>query len=102
MMVRAAGWLYRKLGGPRYFLAYLAFEVGSALTIALGTVGIFSLYQRLTETEFWTIVGFSCGCVLVALSAGFKKIRRSSEPLRGWMTSDQGERGAAEAWRTAV
>ena len=82
MTVRAARWLYRKLGGGQYFLAYLGFEVLSALTIALGTVGIFSLYQSLTETEFWTIVVFSWACVLVALTAGIKKIRRSSEPKK--------------------
>src|SRR5919199_2765793 len=102
MIVRAAGWLYRKLGGSRYFLAYLAFEVLSALTIALGTVGIFSLYQRVTDTQFWSIVAFSCACVLVALMAGVKKIRRSSQPLRDWIAGGRGEHGAAAAWRSAV
>jgi adenylate cyclase len=101
MLVRAAGWLYRRLG-PRYFAAYLAWELFSALFVALGTVGIFSLYQRLTDDQLRTIVLFSCATVLVALGAGFTKIRRSSRPLREWVEGERGERGAPEAWRTAV
>ena len=101
MLVSAAGWLYRKLGS-RYFLAYLAFELLSALTIALGTVGIFSLYQDLSDSQFHTIVLFSWGAVIVALAAGFKKIRRSSRPLREWVEGERGRAGAPEAWRTAV
>src|SRR5918912_1449764 len=102
MIVRAAGWLYRKLGGSRYFLAYLAFEVSTALLIALGTVGIFSLYQSITDAQFRVLVGFSWVCVLVALFAGVKKIRRSSRPLLDWIQRGRTERGAAEAWRAAV
>jgi class 3 adenylate cyclase len=101
MLVRFAGWLYRKLG-PRYFLAYLGWELFSALFIALGTVGIFSLYQDVSDDELWTIVLFSWGAVLLALAAGFKKIRRSSRPLREWVEGERGRDGAAEAWRTAV
>src|SRR5215210_5858834 len=101
MLVKAAGWLYRKLG-PRYFLAYLGWELFSALFIALGTVGIFSLYQRLSEDQLWTIVLFSWGTVVLALAAGFKKVRRSSGPLREWVEGSRGRDGAAEAWRTAV
>jgi hypothetical protein len=44
MIVLFARWAYRKLG-PRYLYAYIAFEFVSALTVTLGTVGIFSLYQ---------------------------------------------------------
>jgi adenylate cyclase len=101
MLVKAAGWLYRKLG-PQYFLAYLGWELLSALLIALGTVGIFSLYQSLTDQQFWTIVTFSWGTVLIALTAGFRKVRRSSRPLREWVAGARGRAGAAEAWRTAV
>ncbi|HKP91689.1 MAG TPA: adenylate/guanylate cyclase domain-containing protein [Thermoleophilaceae bacterium] len=101
MLVKAAGWLYRKLG-PRYFLLYLGWELFSALLIALGTVGIFALYQDLSQNELWTIVLFSWGTVLLALAAGFKKIRRSSAPLREWVDGARGPEGAKEAWRTAV
>src|SRR5437764_6969505 len=101
MLVRAAGWLYRKLGS-RYLVAYLGWELVSALLIALGTVGIFSLYQRMNDTQLHTIVLFSWGAVLLALAAGFKKVRRSSRPLRQWLANERKEEGSAEAWRTAV
>ncbi len=43
-----ARWAYRRLGS-RYLYAYIAFEFVSALTIALGTIGIFALYQEMTS-----------------------------------------------------
>src|SRR5438067_12859355 len=101
MLMLAAKWLYGKLG-PRYLHAYLAFEVVSALTIALGTVGIFSLYQRVSATQIHVITLVSCGCVVVGLAAGAKKVFRSSRPLRAWMRGERGAVGAEEAWRTAV
>ena len=101
MWLRAARWLYRKLG-PAYLPAYLAWELVSALLIALGTVGIFSLYQRMSDTQLHVVVLFSWGAVLTALAAGYKKVRRSSAPLRAWLDGDRGEKGAADAWRTAV
>jgi adenylate cyclase len=101
MILRAARWSYRKFGS-RYFLGYLAWELFSALLIAVGTVGIFSLYQDMSDSELHTVVLFSWGTVLLALAAGFKKIKRSSKPLREWVEGERGERGAADAWRTAV
>src|SRR2546423_8659744 len=100
MLLLAAGWLYRKLGS-KYFLAYLAFELVSALAIALGTIGIFSLYQRLSTSQLDTIWMFSWGCVLVTLAAGAKKVARSSRPLREWMRGGRRPEQAPEAWRTA-
>ena len=67
MLMLAARWLYRKLG-HRYFLSYLGFELVSALTIALGTVGIFALYQRVSAQQIHVLTLVSWGCVLVALA----------------------------------
>ena len=101
MLMLAARWLYRKLG-HRYFLSYLGFELVSALTIALGTVGIFSLYQRVSAQQIHVLTLVSWGCVLVALAAGVKKVARSSRPLRDWMSRAPRRDGAEQAWRTAV
>src|SRR5437588_4021876 len=101
MLMLAARWLYRKLG-HRYFLSYLGFELVSALTIALGTVGIFSLYQRVSVQQIHVLTLVSWGCVLVALAAGVKKVARSSRPLRDWMSRAPRRDGAEQAWRTAV
>src|SRR5437660_5424072 len=101
MLMLAAKWLYRKLGRG-YLYAYLVFEVVSALTIALGTVGIFSLYQRMSGHQIHVIGSVAFGCVLVGLAAGAKKVFRSSGPQRQWMDGDGGPKGAEDAWRTAV
>ena len=101
MLVLFARWAYRRLG-PRYLYAYMAFEVVSALTIALGTVGIFSLYQDMTKGEFERIVLVSWGCVLFGLVAGAKELRGDVEPLRAWMRGDRRGEGAIQAWSAAV
>ena len=101
MLVLGAHWLYGKLG-RYYFLAYLVFEVVSALIISVGTVGIFSLYQRMSDEQAHVIALFSWACVLIALAAGVKKVARSSRPLRDWINGDRDAEGAEEAWRTAV
>jgi adenylate cyclase len=101
MLVLFARWAYRRLGS-RYLYAYIAFEVVSALTVALGTVGIFSLYQDMTRPEFERIVVFSWVCVLLALFVGTKRMRRELRPLQHWVRGERGEHGALEAWRAAV
>jgi adenylate cyclase len=101
MLSFAARWLYGKLGRS-YLYAYLVFEVVSALTIALGTVGIFSLYQRVSQHQLHVIGTVAFGCVLLGLAAGAKKVFRSSRPLREWMNGEHGRAGAEEAWRTGV
>ena len=101
MLVLFARWAYRKLG-PRYLYAWIAFEFVSALTIALGTLGIFSLYQEMEEGEFWAIAAFSCACVMVALLSSAHKLNRDIAPLQAWIRGTREERGAIAAWKAAV
>ena len=101
MLILFARWAYRRLG-HRYLYAYIAFEVVSALTIALGTVGIFSLYQDMSRPEFERIVLFSWLCVGVALLVGVRETRRDLAPLLSWLRRVPGQAGAPEAWRAAV
>jgi class 3 adenylate cyclase len=101
MLVLFARWAYRKLG-PRYLYAYIAFEFVSALTIALGTLGIFSLYQEMTEAEFWRIAAFAELCTVLALISGTGKLRRDLAPLQSWIRGTREERGAMAAWQAAV
>ncbi|MEA2472542.1 MAG: adenylate cyclase [Thermoleophilaceae bacterium] len=101
MLVLFARWAYRRLG-LRYLYAYIAFEFLSALTITLGTVGIFSLYQHMTRAQFDRIVLFSWACVIVALLSGTAMMRRDLVPLFDWVRGRRGPEGAAEAWRAAV
>jgi adenylate cyclase len=101
MLVLFARWAYRRFG-PRYLYAFLAFELVSALTITLGTVGIFALYQDMSRAQFDWIVLFAWGCVVVALLSGAAMTRRELAPLAGWVRGRREAQGAAEAWRAAV
>src|SRR5687767_1697123 len=101
MVLKVSSWAYRKLG-RRYFAAYFGWEILSALTITLGTVGILTLYQDMSAWEFKRIVAVGWGCVLVAFALGYFKMRRSVEPLLDWVSGERGREGAEEAWRTAV
>jgi adenylate cyclase len=101
VLVIFARWAYRRLGA-RYLYAYIAFEFVSALTIALGTIGIFSLYQDMTNAEFERIVLVSWLCGIVGLSTGTLKLRPDLEPLLAWLRGARGEPASMEAWRAAV
>ncbi|HEX8741846.1 MAG TPA: adenylate/guanylate cyclase domain-containing protein [Thermoleophilaceae bacterium] len=101
MLVLLARWAYRRLG-PRYLYAYIAFEFVTALTVAVGTAGIFSLYQEMTRAEFDRIVLVSWACVIVGLLSGTAKLRRDLAPLQHWIRGSREERGAAAAWKAAV
>ena len=100
-MERLARWGWQRLGGA-YLPAYFAFELLSALTIALGTVGLLSLYQRMTGAEFVHIVLVSWACVTLALTVGIFAGRPQAQPLLDWIGGDRGRAGAPDAWRAAV
>jgi class 3 adenylate cyclase len=101
MLVLFARWAYRRLG-HRYLYAIVVFEFVSALTIALGTVGIFSLYQEMSNAEFERIVLVSWLCVIAGLLSGTAKLMRDLAPLQSWMRGRRDERGAAAAWGATV
>jgi adenylate cyclase len=98
---RAYGWLYRRLG-RRYLVAITAVEVVSALVIALGTIGILSLYVRMSAAELLRIMAVADVCILFAIGYGFTRLRREAEPLRRWVRGDREGLDPAEAWRSAV
>ena len=100
-MERLARWGWRRFGA-RYFQAYGAFELVSALAITVGALGLLTLYEHVTATEFTRIVLFSCACVLVSLAAGTAKAFKIGRPLLAWARGPRGREGAPEAWRTAI
>ena len=98
----ASEWLYRKLG-RFYFWAFLVFEVVSALTIALGTLGIFLLYtQGVSFGEFLRVLVVTEVVVLVALMFVTKRSWRGARPMIDWVRAGKPREGALEAWRTAA
>jgi class 3 adenylate cyclase len=100
-MERLARWTWRRLGA-RYFKAYAAFEVVSALLITVGTLGLFSLYESMSGAEFLRIALVSCACVMVSITVGTYKVARRARPLLEWARGSRGHDKAPEAWRTAI
>jgi hypothetical protein len=58
--------LYRRLG-RLYFVVYGVFNCVSAFIIALGTVGLFKLYEDPGATEFWITLAFVEGVCLLTV-----------------------------------
>src|SRR4051794_2871245 len=100
-MERLADWAWRRFG-PRYFKAYVAFEVASALIITVGALGLLTLYEDVSRAEFVRIVLFSWACVAISLTAGTAKVFHMGRPLLDWARGERGREGAADAWRTAI
>jgi class 3 adenylate cyclase len=97
-MERLAKWGWRRFG-VRYFKLYAGFEVVSAFLIVTGTLGLLTLYEKVSAGQYWRAVLFSCACVTVSLAIGTWKFARRAQPLRAWA---QGRGAAPDAWRTAI
>ena len=100
-MERLASWGWRRLGSG-YFKVYVAFEVLSALTITISTLGLLTLYEHVTFGEFVRIGLFACACVAVSLAVGMRKVLPKAAPLRRWVRDGRGREHAPEAWRSAI
>src|SRR3954471_12838320 len=100
-MERLAEWRWGRFRG-RHFKLYAGFAVVSAFLIVVGTLGLLTLYEKVSAAEFWRTVLFSCACVAVSLSVGTWKFARKARPLLEWARGPRGGDGAPEAWRTAI
>src|SRR3954453_21451640 len=97
----ASEWLYRRLGW-RYFWAYIAFDVSSALLITAGTLGIFVLYTDVSVGEFWRAfliaeLGTGAGLAFV-----FARAKGLVWPLIEWLRDGKPASGALDAWQRAA
>jgi class 3 adenylate cyclase len=79
-----------------------AIEVFSALLVALGTIGVFSLYVHMTGPQFLRIAAVTELLVLAALAYGGLLLRRDWEPLRRWASGERDGLDPVDVWRSAV
>ena len=93
--------LYRRLGRA-YFLVYGFFNVLTALTICLGTAGLFKLYDQPREADFLVIVAFAEAVCLVTVLFVIYKGFRVVRPLVSWVGGKRGPDSSLEAWRCGV
>jgi adenylate cyclase len=97
----ASEWLYDRLGW-RYFFAYAAFDVFSALLITAGTLGIFVLYTDVTTEQFWTAFVVAEAATLAGLAFVGLRARPIAWPLVEWVRAGKPEWGALDAWKRAA
>lgn len=93
--------LYKRLG-QRYFYLFLTFEIGTAVLVTLGTVGLFTLYEEVSAAEFLKLVLFAEAFVLLALVFAIWKGKRLARPVREWIAGGRDPARAEDAWRHAV
>jgi class 3 adenylate cyclase len=97
----ASEWLYKRLGW-KYFFAYAAFDVASALTITAGTLGIFVLYTDVSVGEFWRAFAIAEGATLVGLAFVMARAVGLTAPLIDWLRAGKPAEGALDAWQRAA
>jgi adenylate cyclase len=97
----ASEWLYRRLGW-RYFWAYAAFDVVSALLIAAGTLGIFVLYTDATAEQFWRALAIAEAATLLGVAWVMWHAKSLVWPLIEWLRAGKPASGALDAWQRAA
>src|SRR4051794_4107596 len=97
----ASEWLYRRLGW-RYFWAYAAFDVLSALLTTLATLGLFVLYTDASFEEFLRAFGVASLCVTLALVWLMSRARKVAWPIVEWLRAGRPRAGALDAWERAA
>src|SRR4051812_30076457 len=97
----ASEWLYKRLGW-KYFFAYAAFDVSSALLITAGTLGIFVLYIDVTTEQFWTALVVAEAATVVGLVFVMVRAKPLVWPLVDWLRSGKPASGALDAWQRAA
>jgi adenylate cyclase len=100
-MERLASWGWRRFG-VGYFYAYGVLEVVSALVITLATLGLLTLYERVTSGQFLRLALVSAVCVLFSLVVGTHKVLPKTIPLLRWVKRGKSRSDAPEAWRAAI
>ena len=93
--------LYRRLGRA-YFVVYGIFNVVSALTICLGTVGLFKLYEDPGTTEFFITLAFAEAVCFLTVLWVMLKGWFVTRPLVRWIGGQRDEASSLEAWRAGV
>src|SRR5437763_15457795 len=100
-MERLASWGWRRFGVGDC-RAYAVLEVLSAFRIAIATLGLLTLYEPVSGAAFVRIALLACGCVLVSLAVGARKVLPQAKPLLRWAAGGRNREHAPEAWRAAI
>jgi adenylate cyclase len=100
-MPRVLTGLYKRFGLAYLWLIVVA-EVVSACVICAATVGLFSLYTEVSDAELWRITAFAEALTLICVTFIWIRTVRAARPLIRWLAGSRSEKGALDAWRTAI
>jgi class 3 adenylate cyclase len=89
---------YAKLGS-RYPRVFLAGQFLLTHLITLGGVGLLTLYQRMSDAHFWTIVLVSQLLVVVENVLSITLAYRLLRPADPWLRGERNAETATAAWR---
>jgi adenylate cyclase len=101
MAVVATRFFYRRLGAW-YPLAFLAFELQSALFIVAGTLALFTFYWEGSGDEYLAILVISLALTEAAIIATVVRAREALEPIRRWIGGEHDPESTGRAWNAAV
>src|SRR5438309_2108625 len=73
-------------------------QFGLAHLIVLGGMGLLSLYEPMTDRQFWTLVVVSQAIVAVDNVISIKLTRRMWRPVRSWESGHRDEQTVVAAW----
>jgi len=97
---RALSSLFARLG-IRYLIAFLAFELGSALVLALCALALIAIYHPISAASFGLTYAITALFVTLAFAWGTYRLGATVDPLLGWLRDRRPQR-AEEAWRCAA
>src|SRR5947209_3377331 len=77
-------------------------QFGLAHLIVLGGIALLSLYQPLSDEQFWVLVGVSQGLVSLDNAISVMVTRRMWRPVRAWERGARDEVSTIAAWTAAA
>ncbi len=73
-------------------------QFGLAHVVALGGIGLLSLYERLSASDFWILFAISQALVTLDNAISIKLTRRMWRPVWAWEQGARDERSTIAAW----
>jgi adenylate cyclase len=101
MVLKVLRFVARRLG-PRYPGTIVVAQLSLAHFIVLGGLGLLTIYQPMSETDFLRLLAVAEGLVFVDNLFSAKLAFRMLRAVRAWLRGARGPSETVEAWRALV
>jgi adenylate cyclase len=101
MVLKVLRFVARRLG-PRYPGTIVVAQLSLAHFIVLGGLGLLTIYQPMSESNFLRLLVVAEALVFVDNLLSAKLAFRMLRPVRAWLRGDRGPKATVEAWRALV